>query len=111
MAIIKTVTNGSSSTQFKAVSLGHAATVGFGLLSIIGAQQTWLWAEAHERARIVHQVKADIASSLSMHDDRDTSVFRDMERRLDSIERRLDLDERQININTGKLDLMPKERR
>ena len=104
MAIIKTVTNGSSSTQFKAVSLGHAATVGFGLLSIIGAQQTWLWAGARERSLIVQQVKADIASSLSMHDDRDTAVFRDLERRLDSIERRLELSEKQININTGKLE-------
>ena len=104
MAIIKTVTNGSSSTQFKAVSLGHAVTVLFGLLSIIWAQQTWLWAGARERALIVQQVKADIATNLALHDDRDNHVFSDLERRLASIERRLDSNERQININTGKLE-------
>ena len=104
MGLIKLVTNGDKTATFQAVSLSHAATIVFGLVSIIGAQQTWLWAGARERALIVQQVKADIASSLAMHDDRDTTAFRDLGRRMDSIERRLDTLEKQVNINTGKLE-------
>jgi hypothetical protein len=104
MALIKTVTNGSSSAQFRAVSLGHAVTIVFGLLSIIGAQQTWLWAGAHERAQIVSQIKFDIAEDMRAHDLRDESRFREIDRRLDKLELSMDEAQRQININTGKLE-------
>ena len=103
VALIKHVTNGKDASVFKAISLTHALSIIFAMCSVIGAQQTWMWAAAHERSMIVQQVKADIASSLAMHDDRDTSVFRDMERRMESIEQRLDADERQLNIITGRL--------
>ena len=106
MGVIKLVTNGDNSTQFRAISLGHAVTIGFGLLSIIGAQQTWLWAGAHERAQIVQQLKADIAEDLRLHDVRDDGRFQEIDRRLNKLEASMESAQQQINVNTGILRTM-----
>ena len=108
MAIIKTVTNGSSSAQFKAVSLGHVVAIVFGLLSVIGAQQTWMWAAAHERELIVTSLRLQIVSDIERHAIVDDRRFNDMEGHLASINQRLDAMaereanlEKQVNQNTG----------
>lgn len=99
MAIIKTVTNGDRTIVFKAVSLGHAVTILFGLLSIIGAQQTWLWASAHERSVI----SAQVAEESKEHGIVKMQIATlDMELR--ALRTRFDAAERQININTGKIE-------
>jgi hypothetical protein len=102
MGIIKTVTNGDRTAQFKAVSLGHALSIIFGLVSIIGAQQTWLWAGAHERAMIVAEVKREGAETTRLHELHDDLKFKEIDRRLEHIEGDLEYAQRQINLNTGK---------
>ena len=104
MPVIKTVTNGDRSVQFKAVSLGHAAAIAFGLCSIIGAQQTWLWAESHERSMIVTTIRTEILNDIGTHAAFEEKRFDQMDRRIESLERDLDAAQRQININTGKLE-------
>lgn len=104
MGVIKTVTNGARTATFKAVSLGHVVTMVFGLTSIIGAQQTWLWAGVHERNAIVKEMRADLAQSMSSHETTDSDRFDDMDRRLSSMERSMDDAQKQINLNTGRLD-------
>jgi len=106
MGIIKLVTNGDSTVQFRALSLGHAVTIGFGLLSIIIAQQTWLWAGAHERAEIVEQVKEDIAEDQRLHDASDEGRFKEVDRRLSIVEEKMDDAQKQINVNTGIIGTM-----
>ena len=111
MAIIKTVTNGSSSAQFKAVSLGHVVAIVFGLLSVIGAQQTWMWAGSHERDLIVASLRLQITSDIEKHESVDDRRFAAIERdhaeltnRVNQMaEREADL-ERQVNVNTGILE-------
>ncbi len=104
MAIIKTVTNGSSSREFRAVSLGHAVAVVFGLCSIIGAQQTWLWAGANERRLIVESLREQIAQDISTHAAFEEKRFEVIDHRLSAIERSMFETQRQVNINTGKLE-------
>ena len=106
MGIIKLVTNGDSSTQFRAISLGHAVTIGFGLLSIVIAQQTWLWAGAHERALIIESVRVQITNDISMHAIVDRQRFDQIERRLEAMDQSLDRTMQQVNLNTGKLGSM-----
>jgi len=106
MGIIKLVTNGDSTVQFRALSLGHAVTIGFGLLSIIIAQQTWLWAGAHERALIIESVRVQITNDISMHAIVDRQRFDQIERRLEAMDQALDRTMQQVNMNTGKLGSM-----
>lgn len=111
MGVIKLVTNGDSTTQFRAVSLGHAVTVLFGLLSIIGAQQTWLWAGAHERSMLAAVFKEDIRASVEAHAKADEAKWIEVNRRQTEHEARLTAIydhlitvERQVNINTGIIE-------
>ena len=104
MPVIKTVTNGDRSVQFKAVSLGHAAAIAFGLCSIIGAQQTWLWAESHERSIIVTTIRTEILDEIGTHAKFEEKRCDQMDRRIEALERDLDAALRQININTGKIE-------
>ena len=106
MGVIKLVTNGDSTTQFRAVSLGHAVTIGFGLLSIIGAQQTWLWAGAHEREMIVTSIRNQITTDLASHSNVEDRRFDQFERRLSIVEEKLDDAQKQINVNTGIIGTM-----
>jgi len=106
MGVIKLVTNGDSTTQFRAVSLGHAVTIGFGLLSIIGAQQTWLWAGAHEREMIVTSIRNQITTDLAAHSNVDDRRFDQFERRLSIVEEKMDDAQKQINVNTGIIGTM-----
>ena len=84
MAFIKLVTNGDSTNQFRAVSLGHVVSIVFGLVSIIGAQQTWMWAAAHERELIVSSLRLQIVSDIERHaivdDRRFIAIEKDIER-------------------------------
>ena len=111
MPVIKTVTNGDCTSQFKAVSLGHAAAIAFGLCSIIGAQQTWLWAESHERSMIVASVRAQIVSDIERHSMVEERRFASIERehleltgRMDAMTEREANLEKQVNINTGVIE-------
>ena len=111
MALIKHVTNGNSSVAFKAVSLGHAVAIAFGLVSIIGAQQTWLWAGAHERDMIVASVRAQIVSDIERHSMAEERQFAAIERdhleltgRMDAMSEREANLEKQVNINTGIIE-------
>ena len=104
MAIIKTVSNGDRTAQFKAVSLGHVVAIVFGLVSIIGTQQTWLWAGAHERSMIIVEVKRENAETTRLHEAHDDLKFKEIDRRLDHIEQALESAQQQINLNTGKLE-------
>ena len=111
MALIKHVTNGNSSVVFKAVSLGHVVAIVFGLVSVIGAQQTWMWAAAHERDLIVTSLRLQIVSDIERHAIVDDRRFTDMEGHLASINERLDMMaereadlEKQVNQNTGILE-------
>jgi hypothetical protein len=104
MAVIKLVTNGDSTNQFRAVSLGHVVAVVFGLCSIIGGQQTWLWAGAHERSMIITQIKTEIAEDQRLHDARDDSRFKEIDRRLDRLELSMESAQRQISLNTGRIE-------
>ena len=106
MGVIKLVTNGDSTTQFRAVSLGHAVTIGFGLLSIIGAQQTWLWAGAHEREMIVTSIRNQITTDLTAHSNVEDRRFDQFERRLSIVEEKMDDAQKQINVNTGIIGTM-----
>ena len=106
MGIIKLVTNGDSTVQFRALSLGHAVTIGFGLLSIIIAQQTWLWAGAHERDLIIESVRVQITNDISMHAIVDRQRFDQIERRLEAMDQSCDRTMQQVNLNTGKLGSM-----
>ena len=110
LPIIKTVNNGDPLTNFKAVSLGHAVAIVFGLLSIIGAQQTWLWAEAHEREMIVATIRLQIVSDIDRHANGDNARFSTIERKLEHIEAGLDETLKQMNKNTGLIEAN-KERR
>jgi len=104
VAIIKDVTNGSGTTQFKAVSLGHVVSIIFGLASIIGAQQTWLWAGAHEREMIVTAMRAQLVADITSHTAAEEIRIGQIDRRLEMLERQMDDAQRQININTGKIE-------
>ena len=111
MALIKTVTNGSSSAQFKAVSLGHVIAIVFGLVSVIGAQQTWMWAGSHERDLIVTALRLQIATDIEKHEQTDERRFTDLDGHLARINERLDAMaereanlEKQVNQNTGILE-------
>ena len=104
MAIIKLVKNGDSTREFRAVSLGHAVTALFGLLSIIGAQQTWLWAGAHEREAIVTQLRMQIVSDIERHAIIDDRRFTVIDRAIERIEDVDDAQTKQIQINTGRLE-------
>jgi hypothetical protein len=104
VAIIKDVTNGSGTTQFKAVSLGHVVAIIFGLVSLIGAQQTWLWAGAHEREAIVSQLRLQIVSDIERHSVIEERRFAAIERALERIENTDDAQTKQIQINTGKIE-------
>ena len=110
LPIIKTVNNGDPLTNFKAVSLGHAVAIVFGLLSIIGAQQTWLWAGAHEREMIVATIRLQIVSDIDRHANGDNARFSTIERKLEHIEAGLDETLKQMNKNTGLIEAN-KERR
>ena len=111
MGVIKTVTNGDRTSQFKAVSLGHAAAIAFGLCSIIGAQQTWLWAGAHERSMLAAAFKEDIRSAVTDHIKTDADKWVEVNRRMAAQEERITAVyehlitvERQVNINTGVIE-------
>jgi len=106
MAIIKSVTNGSGTAVFKAVSLGHVVAIVFGLTSIIGAQQTWLWAGSHEREMIVTSIRNQITTDLAAHSDVDDKRFDQFERRLSIVEEKMDDAQKQINVNTGIIGTM-----
>ena len=110
MSIIKTVNNGDPLTNFRAVSLGHAVAIVFGLISIIGAQQTWLWAEAHERDLIVATIRLQTVSDIDRHSNGDNIRFNAIERKLEHIETGLDEVLKQMNKNTGQIEAN-KERR
>jgi len=111
MAIIKSVTNGSGTAVFKAVSLGHVVAIVFGLTSIIGAQQTWLWAGSHERDLIVSSLRLQITSDIEKHESADDRRFAAIERDHEELtnrvsemaEREANL-EKQVNINTGIIE-------
>jgi len=104
MAVIKTVTNGDRSAAFKAVSLSHVVAIVFGLISIIGTQQTWLVAGANERRMIVETIRVQIAQDISTHAAFEEKRFDVIDRRLAVMEDALDATQRQVNINTGKLE-------
>lgn len=111
MAVIKLVTNDDSTNQFRAVSLGQVVAVVFGLCSIIGAQQTWLWAGAHERAMLAAAFKEDIRAAVDSHIKGDESKWVEVNRRMAEHEDRLTAVyehlitvERQVNINTGIIE-------
>ena len=111
MALIKHVTNGGSSVTFRAVSLGHVVAIVFGLVSVIGAQQTWLWAAAHERELIATSLRLQIVYDIERHAIVDDLRFTDLEGHLTSITERLDAMaereanlEKQVNINTGIIE-------
>jgi len=106
MAVIKTVTNGDRSAAFKAVSLSHVVAIVFGLLSIIGTQQTWLVAGANERRLIIETIRVQIAQDISTHAAFEEKRFDVIDRRLAILEGGLDDAQRQININTGRLEAM-----
>ena len=110
MAFIKDVTNGGGTAVFKAVSLGHVSAIVFGLTSIIGAQQTWLWAGAHERNVLVATIRAQITQDITMHAAVELARFGDIERRVANMEEQLDAAQKQINLNTGKLENEEKRR-
>jgi tetrahydromethanopterin S-methyltransferase subunit G len=104
VAIIKTVTNGSNSAQFKAVSLGHVIAIVFGLVSLLGAQQTWLMAAANEREAIIEEIKRDNDRSREAHERVDSAKFDEINRRLAEIETQVHALERQVMINTGRIE-------
>lgn len=104
LPIIKTVNNGDPLTNFKAVSLGHAVAIVFGLLSIIGAQQTWLWAGAHERDQIVASIRVQIVTDIDRHSNADNIRFDFIERRMIHLEAGLDEALKQMNKNTGNIE-------
>lgn len=104
MSLIKLVTNGSNSVQFKAMSLGHVVTVVFGLLTVIVAQQTWLWSGAHERQLIVTTIRIQIANDIEHHSFTDNVRFQSIEKKLDHIEDGLDDAVKQLNRNTGSIE-------
>ena len=110
MALIKTVTNGDRTAEFKAVSLNHVMGIVFCLVSIIGAQQTWLWAGAHEREMIVATIRLQIVSDIDRHANGDNARFSTIERKLEHIEAGLDETLKQMNKNTGLIEAN-KERR
>ena len=104
MGIIKTVTNGDRTAEFKAISLGSAVAIGFGLCSIIGAQQTWLWAGAHERDMIVTSIRLQITNDIQRHADEDSRRFSNLEREQEHLVNHIDEMQKQILLNTGKLN-------
>jgi hypothetical protein len=113
MAIIKTVTNGSGTATFRAVSLGHVISIFFGLVSIIGSQQTWLWSAAHERDSIVTMLRMQITTDIEKHEQTEERRFDEIEGHLADINRRLDAMfereanlEQQVNRNTGIIEHM-----
>ena len=110
VALIKTVTNGDRTAEFKAVSLNHVMGIVFCLVSIIGAQQTWLWAGAHEREMIVATIRLQIVSDIDRHANGDNARFSTIERKLEHIEAGLDETLKQMNKNTGLIEAN-KERR
>jgi len=85
VALIKHVTNGNSSVVFKAVSLGHVIAIVFGLVSVIGAQQTWMLAAAHERDLIVTSLRLQIVSDIDRHALIDNRRFAAIERDIEQL--------------------------
>jgi len=92
--IVKSVTNGHDTKAFKAVSLTHVLVIVFGLASIIGAQQTWLFAQAVERSRLVSELRAEITRAIDQHEATSSRVYNlqlaVLEARLATIERSRD---------------------
>ena len=104
VALIKTVTNGDRTAEFKAVSLNHVMGIVFCLVSIIGAQQTWLWAGAHERDQIVASIRVQIVTDIDRHSNADNIRFDFIERRMIHLEAGLDEALKQMNKNTGNIE-------
>lgn len=92
--IVKSVTNGHDTKAFKAVSLTHVLVMVFGLASIIGAQQTWLFAQAAERSSVVSELRAEITRAIDQHEVTSSRVYNlqlaVLEARLSILERRID---------------------
>lgn len=104
MGIVKIVQNGDKTATFRAVPLSTAVTILFGLCSVIGAQQTWLWAGAHERAMLAEQMDTKIDRALASEKAVAALHFLTLDAEVRGLNDRLNAAERQININTGKLE-------
>ena len=103
VALIKSVTNGKDASTFKAISLTHALPILFALCSVIGAQQTWMWAAAHERTIILDNIRAQIVRDISRHADFENNRLDQTDRRVTTLEIAVVNAQQQININTGRL--------
>ena len=104
MAIIKLVTNGDKTEVFKAVSLAHAVTIFFGLVSIIGALGTWNLAITWDRRLLVQMIRDEMETTMLADSTATTLAIAQLDSRLHAIEVQLREDERQIVRNTERLD-------
>jgi len=104
MAIIKLVTNGSGATTFKAISLGHAVTIFFALVSIIGALGTWNLAITWDRSMLVRMIRDEMATTMRADATATSLAISELDRRLHALETQSHENEKQIIKNTEKLD-------
>jgi len=104
MPIIKTVTNGSRTLEFKAISLGHAIAIFFGMASIIGGMFTWNLAIITERSTIIEVVRSEIFKTNEADNNANNLAHKQMFERIAMIEAIQREHERQITRNTEKLD-------
>ena len=106
MAIIKLVTNGDKSETFKAVSLSHAVTIFFGLVSIIGALGTWNLAITWDRSMLVSMIRAEMSETVEADTTATRLAIKQIDDRLRAIEQSDHEQEKQIIRNTERLDVV-----
>jgi hypothetical protein len=104
MGVIKLVTNGDNTATFKAVSLGHAATIFFGLVSIIGALGTWNLAITWDRSMLVSMIREEMALTMKADNTATTLALAQLDGRLRDLEQHVHEQEKQIIKNTQRLD-------
>jgi hypothetical protein len=104
MAIIKLVTNGDKSETFKAISLAHAVTIFFGLVSIIGALGTWNLAITWDRSMLISMIREEMAITIKADSTATTLAISQLDGRLHLLEEQVHQNENQIIKNTERLD-------
>ena len=104
MGVVKLVTNGNGTSTFKAVSLGHAVSILFGLVSIIGGLATWNLAISWDRRLLVQMIRDEMETTMRADNTATTLAITQLDARLHALQAQIREDEKQIIRNTERLD-------
>lgn len=102
--LIKKVTNGDNTATFKAISLTHAATIFFALVSIIGALSTWSLAITWDRSMLVSMIREEMEMTMKAENTATALALSQLDERLSDLEQHVHEQEKQIIRNTTMLN-------